>query len=184
MRKVVQLTGFLLLTIVLSSFVLHKDSVSAEDWGKNVKWYTWEEAVEANKKEKKKFFVDVYTDWCGWCKRMDKATFEDPQVAAYLNKNFYPIKLDAEQKEDINFDGHTFKFRKGGRRGIHEFANLLLDGQLSYPSIVFLDENVHRIMISKGFKKKDDFMVEAEFVVDGHYKNTSLNSYKAKKNKP
>ncbi len=106
-----------------------------------VKWYTWEEAVEASKKERRKVFVDVYTEWCGWCKKMDKTTFSDPKVVAYLNKYYYPIKLDAEQTEDILFQGKTFKFIPSGRKGYHELAAALLDGKLSFPTVIFLNED-------------------------------------------
>lgn len=182
MRKVFPFFLFLALGLVLSSFVLHKEKTeTAETAEKNVKWYTWEEAVEANKKKKKKFFVDIYTDWCGWCKRMDKATFEDPAVAAILNRDFYPIKLDAEQKADIIFNGHTFKWVNAGRKGIHELAYSLLDGKMSYPSLVFLDENVDRIMISKGFKSKADFLPELDYIKDGHYSKVSLDKFKQTK---
>jgi uncharacterized protein YyaL (SSP411 family) len=60
-----------------------------------VKWLTWEDAVTLSKKEPRKFFVDVYTDWCGWCKKMDKMTFDNPAVATYLNANYYPINFNA-----------------------------------------------------------------------------------------
>ena len=171
--------------MVLSSFTDINKSVEKEAVvGKNVKWYTWDEAVQANKKEKKKFFVDIYTNWCGWCKRMDAQTFEEAEVAAYLNKHFYPIKLDAEQKADILYKGTTFKWVNSGRNGIHELAYSLLDGQLSYPSLVFLTEKEERIMISKGFKQKDDFMKELKFIEEEHYTKTSLESYKANGAKP
>ena len=64
--------------------------------GSGVKWLTFEEAVEKSKTEKRKIFIDVYTDWCGWCKVMDKNTFNDPEVAKLLNEKFYPVKFNAE----------------------------------------------------------------------------------------
>ena len=184
MKKIFQISLVLFCAIGLASFTYVNKTVEENTVGKNVKWYTWDEAVEANKTEKKKFFVDIYTDWCGWCKRMDAQTFEEPEVAAYLNKHFYPIKLDAEQKEDIIYGGYTFKWVKGGRRGVHELAYSLLDGSMSYPSLVFLTEKEERIMISKGFKKKDDFMKEMKYIEEEHYKNTSLNDYKTNGAKP
>lgn len=69
-----------------------------------VKWMTFEQAVERTKTEKRKIFIDVYTDWCGWCKVMDKNTFADPAVAKLLNEKFYPVKFDAEQTADVVLD--------------------------------------------------------------------------------
>src|ERR671918_265399 len=75
-----------------------------------VNWMTFEEAVERSKTEKRKIFIDVYTDWCGWCKVMDKKTFSEPAVAKLLNEKYYPVKFNAEQREDVLFRGATFKF--------------------------------------------------------------------------
>ena len=82
-----------------------------------IKWYTWEEAYELNQTAPKKVFIDLYTDWCGWCKKMDKETFTDPAVVKFINENFYAVKFDAEQEKDIVFNEKTFTFIKSGRRG-------------------------------------------------------------------
>jgi uncharacterized protein YyaL (SSP411 family) len=71
-----------------------------------VKWMTFEQAVEKSKIQKKKIFIDVFTDWCGWCKVMDKNTFSEAQVAKILNEDFYPVKFNAEQREDIQFKAY------------------------------------------------------------------------------
>lgn len=144
-----------------------------------LKWYTWEEAMEAMKTNKKKIIVDVYTDWCGWCKVMDKKTFSDPKVAEYLKANFYPVKLDAEGKKDITHEGHTFKYMANvGRGGVHELAASLLDNRLGYPTVVFLDENMARISISPGFKEAPDFLQEITFIAEGHYKTKTFDAWK------
>lgn len=73
-----------------------------------IKWFTINDAYQAYLKNPKPFYIDVYTDWCGWCKRMDQTTFKDPELANYLNNFFYPIKFDAESKEPVNFGGRTY----------------------------------------------------------------------------
>ncbi len=142
-----------------------------------IKWYTWEEAVAANAKQPKKLFVDVYTDWCGWCKRMDATTFADPAVAAYINENFYAVKLNAEQREDINYDNQVLRYREAGRRGIHELAYALLDGRLSYPSYVYLNEKEERITISPGFKEPAALMKELKYIAEDHFKTTKFEDF-------
>src|SRR5690606_154337 len=69
----------------------------------DIQWMSWEEAVNRSQSDRdpKKLFVDVYTDWCGWCKKMDKDTFQNPEVAKYMQANFYMVKLDGEGKEPI-----------------------------------------------------------------------------------
>lgn len=144
-----------------------------------LKWYTWEEAVELNKTNPKKIFVDVYTDWCGWCKRMDKSTFSDSTVAAYMAANFYPVKLNAEQKADIQFNGQTFKYMDGGNgRGVHTLAYSLLEGQMGYPSFVYLNEKYERIMISPGYKEPADIIKELKFASEEHYTRTTWEKYR------
>lgn len=144
-----------------------------------VAWMSWEEAVEkANSDARpKKMFIDVYTDWCGWCKKMDRDTFQDPEVAAYMSENYYMVKLDAEQKEPIAFAGKTYNFVPSGRRGYHQLAAALLRGQMSYPTVVFLDENLKMLSPVPGYKKPDEFLKIARYFGDDIYQDTTWEAY-------
>ncbi len=145
-----------------------------------IKWVTWQEAIRLNKKHPRKIMVDLYTDWCGWCKKMDKSTFVDPVVVNYVNENFYAVKFDAEQRGTLQYRGHSFQFKSdAGRRGAHELAIALLDGRMSYPSMVYLDEKQDRIAISPGFKPGDQLMIELRFAAQNHYKVQEFAAYKA-----
>ena len=104
---------------------------------------------------------------------MDKNTFNNPEIAQYLNKNFYPVKFNAEQKEDIEFNSSTFKFVPSGRRGYHQLAVALLNNKLSYPTVVFLDENFAMIQPLPGYQKPDQFEKVIKFIGGDHFKNTS-----------
>ena len=146
--------------------------------GQPVTWYTFEEAIELNITEPRKIMIDVYTDWCSWCKVMDKSTFSDSIVSRYLSEAYYPVKLNAEQKEDIVFKDDTFKFVAQGARGYHELAAALLNNQMSYPSVVFLDENIQIIHVQKGFVKPQPFDEIIKFIGGDHYKTTTWEIWK------
>ncbi len=151
---------------------------SASSAPDQISWMTWEEAVKANEKAPKKFFIDFYTDWCGWCKRMDATTFTDKGVVDYVNKNFYAVKFNAEQKEDVVFQGTTFKFQPNGRRGYHKLAYELLNGRLGYPSYVYLTPKYERILISPGYKGAPDLQKELKFVAEDHYNTTTWDQFR------
>lgn len=152
--------------------------------GAAVKWMTFEEAVQKSKVEKRKIFIDVYTDWCGWCKVMDKNTFHDPQVAKLLNEKFYAVKFNAEQRADVVFNGTTFKFIPYGDRGTHQFAAALLNNQLSYPTVVFLDEDFRMIAPLPGYRQAPEFHKIAAFIGGDYYKTQKLEEWEAQYKSP
>jgi len=173
MRKIALST--LILAVVATAALSFRNPPSEP-----LKWYTWEEAVELNKTKPKKIVVDVFTNWCGWCKKMDKGAFADPAVMAYLSANFYPVKLNAEQREEIKFNDETFGYvaNDNGRGGVHSLAYALLDGQMGYPTLVYLNEKYERIMISPGFKETPDLMKELRFAAEEFYNKTTWEKYK------
>ncbi|MGB5821625.1 MAG: DUF255 domain-containing protein [Saonia sp.] len=144
-----------------------------------VEWLTWEEAVAKAETDKapKKIFIDVYTDWCGWCKKMDKDTFQNTEVAAYMAKNFYMVKMDGEGKEPIVYKGKTYKFVPSGRKGYHEFAATLMQGRMSYPTVIFLDEKQQMLSPVPGYQKPDPFLKIARYFGDNIYMKKDWKTY-------
>jgi len=140
--------------IFISFILLASTGLFAQD---QINWYTWDEGMSKAQEEDKKFIIDMYTDWCGWCKRMDKVTFQNPAIAAYINENYIAIKFNAEQKGEINFKGTSFKFIDSGRRGYHALAAQLTNGKLSYPTVIFLDEEQEVIQSLPGFLDAETF---------------------------
>ncbi len=144
-----------------------------------IQWMSIEEAYELTLTEEnpKKIFIDVYTDWCGWCKRMDKATFQNEEVAAYMNAHYYNVKFDAEQKESIEMLGNTFEFVPQGSRGYHELAAALLNGKMSYPTVVFMNAKFEMLSPVPGYQEPTGFMQVARFFGDDIYKDQSWQDY-------
>ena len=147
-----------------------------------VQWMTLEEALEKSKTEKKKIFIDVFTDWCGWCKRMDESTFVDPAVADYLNNNYYPVKFNAEQQQDIVFNNKTYHFRKNGARGYHELAAEWLNNRLSFPTVVFLDETQNVIQSIPTYLEAPKLETILNYFGTNSHKTTPWETYEKKFN--
>ena len=142
-----------------------------------IQWISWDEAQTKMAEEPKSMFVDMYTDWCGWCKRMDATTFKDASVVEYINENYYAVKFNAEQKEAITYAGHEFVFVQQGRRGYHQLAHSMLNGRMGYPAFVYFNQEMERIMISPGYKKADQILGELEYASEGKYQTMNLDEY-------
>lgn len=131
--------------LLISGMTLHAQE--------SINWLQWEEAMKTSEKPTgKKYIVDLYTDWCGWCKKMDLTTFRNPIITQIIDNYYVPIKFNAEGREDIRYNDKVYSFTKGGRRGYHRLAAELTKGRLSYPTLVFMDENANVIQAIPGYQ--------------------------------
>jgi len=137
--------------IALLLFALNVLADSGPGDGNNrkneIEWLTIEEAQQRVEAEPRKVFVDVYTDWCGWCKRMDKTTFQDEDVVSYVNENFYAVKLDAEGAEKVMFNGQEFTEQSLARAMRVS----------SFPTLVFFTADFQTFQPVPGYRKADEF---------------------------
>lgn len=172
-----RITILLFVTAVAFAGTSFRKAEKAGEGESLVKWYTIEEAVKLCKKEPRKIFMDVYTGWCGWCKVMDKNTFNNPTIAAYMNKNYYPVKFDAETRDTINFNGQQFINDGPPGRGTHQFAAVVLQNRLSYPSFVFIDEKQLNFTIMQGYHKPEEFEPYLHYYAEDRQKTMDYPSY-------
>ncbi|WP_461065116.1 thioredoxin family protein [Spirosoma horti] len=149
------------------------------DEPKHIKWLTIQEAYALTQKKPKKFVVDVYTDWCGWCKVMDRETFSKPAIVDYVNQNYYAVRFNAEQTGDVTLGNQTFKYISGGSRGVHELAAALLKNQMSYPTTVFLDEKFNLIQPIPGYLEPRTFHQIITYFGKNYHQKEPFDQYKA-----
>lgn len=185
-KKILPVLTFIVI-LFLTESVFSQESVSQQKDNKNknaaktdkIKWYSFEEAYKINKKKPRKIFIDVFTEWCGWCKKMDAETFTNPVIVKYMNKNFYCVKFDAERKDTLIIDGVTFvNPNPNGRRTTHQLAVELLKGKMSYPSYVFLNEKSQWLTVVPGYQQARDFESVIHYFGDDAYQKTPWEDYK------
>ena len=124
----------------------------------HVEWISIEEAQKRSEKEPRRIFIDFTTSWCGWCKVMDKNTFSNPVIAAYMNKNYYCVSFNAETTDTITFNGQQFFNRNPGvQRSPHDFAIAVLRGQMSYPSYGIFNKARSSVSILQGYMAPEQF---------------------------
>lgn len=179
LKKIFLSLTVLLVTLAFLSFT--NPSLFFPDEGSHaVRWYTFGEAVEAQKKEPRIIMVDVYTNWCGPCKAMSNFTFGHPIIAKYLNENFYPVKFNAETRDTVRFNNYYFVNQNPPetRRPVHDFALSILDKKMVYPSIVFVDTNIQRLQVITGFYQPKEFEPIVKFFGSDSYKTIKYEDYK------
>lgn len=145
MNKAIYTLALLVTLVSFSSFTDIPSKTATEP--ETINWLTLEEAQALSEKEPRKIIMDVYTDWCGWCKKMDKTTFADEKVAKFVNEHFYAVKLKADSDAKLNFKGQEFTNA--------EFARALrISG---YPTVVFFAENFSKFQPVSGYRQADEF---------------------------
>jgi thioredoxin-related protein len=138
--------------VILLTFCLATVYINAQE----INWVTLEEAVALQKKNPKKIMMDVYTKWCGPCKRLDRDTFQNKDVANYVNQHYYAVKFNGEGNDEISFKERKFSnpgynpAKANSRNSAHELTRFY--GIRSYPTIVFLDENLEFLAPIRGYK--------------------------------
>ena len=163
--------------LLLFLFTITVLTVQAQE----INWVTMDEALAAQQESPRKIVVDVYADWCGPCKMMDRNTFSNADVIEYINENYYAVKFDAEGDEVVNYQGQQFTNPgyvegKRGRNATHEFSMALQ--VRGYPSMVYFDEQGELIQAIPGYQTPQQLEVFLKMIGSDDYKEvTSAESW-------
>jgi Thioredoxin-related protein len=130
-------------------------------------WNSFETGMKKAQTSKKKILIDVYTDWCSWCTKMDKEVYTDPKVREYLSKNFVIVKLNAEGNETVHFKGQAFSP-----------AELAAEfGVTGYPATLFLKDDSDPITLLPGYMEAPMFLHVLSFIAENHYEKKQFDEY-------
>lgn len=142
-------------------------SMSTADLKSGFEWRNVNDALEAAPKQNRKIILDVYTDWCGWCKRMDKDTYADSAVAAYIGEHYIASKMNPEKEGKVKFDNREFTQAEFG-------AAMEIRG---YPATAFFNEKGELLTVVGGYIKPKEFLTILKFFGEDAYKTTTWEDY-------
>jgi thioredoxin-related protein len=121
-------------------------------------WKAWDQGLEEAKASGRPVVVDVYTDWCGWCRRMDAQVYGRPEIRDYLRANFVMVKLDAEAADAARYEGKAFTSRSLAARF----------GVSGYPTTIFLRPGGEHLVSVPGYVAPDRFLLVLRYIGEGH----------------
>lgn len=171
-----QIIGILIIFTTILNYTFSQTDVKTDVT--SIHWYSFEEAVALNKQHPRKMFIDIYTNWCGWCKHMDSTTFKHPYIINYIQNQYYPVKLNAEYKDTIRFEQYVFvNPTPNQNRSAHQLAISLLNGKMGYPSYVFMDEKYQILTVLSGYQKAQGLEPVLKFFADNIYVQTKWEDY-------
>jgi thioredoxin-related protein len=148
---------------------------------KGIQWMSFKEALQKSATNPKKIYMDIYTGWCGWCKKMDASTFTDPAVIKFMNDNYYAVKLDAETKDTIVYKDKKYAFVPAYKA--NEIAAYLLNGQMGYPTSVYLDEHQNPITAVPGYNSPEQLLPILKYFAGDFYKTKKFEDFQKDGNK-
>ncbi|NVO02767.1 MAG: DUF255 domain-containing protein [Bacteroidetes bacterium] len=119
---------------------INRDTTAVKSFKDNVNWIPMQDALTKSKTTPKKIYLDIYNDWKTSCNMMRVATYNNPVIADYLNKNFYPVRFNCISKDTINIGGQIF-INENKDHPFHQMAVAMLDGKMAFPALLIFDEN-------------------------------------------
>lgn len=139
-------------TLFAITLLLLFGSFSAANDTPELKWLEWNTGYPLAKKQNKIILVDAYTDWCGWCKKMDRDTYTNSDVIKALNKDFIVIKFNPELENIVyELDGNKISGRE-------LYGQLTQGKSTGFPTTYFIQPNKKQIQIAAGYLAPNDFM--------------------------
>lgn len=141
------------LTLMLTLYSGTVQASSAQDGG--IQWLSYAEGRQQGEAQNKKVFLVFNADWCRYCLQMEKETFQNPTIIAYVNRNFVPVSVNSDKQQDIA--------TKYNVRGL--------------PSTWFISENGDRIGNRPGYIASDEMLKILKYIGTDSYLSMSFKTF-------
>lgn len=165
---IIALCAFFFIPLTLRAGDDHDSSGSK----KSLQWRTFNVGFAEAKKTGKKVLVDVFTDWCVWCKRLDKNVYGDPKIADYLNDHYITVKINPETNSTVTFRDTAYSAA--------QFAQGF--GVTGYPTIIFFEPDGQPIDRLGGYVDATRFLPIIQFIGEDYFKTMTWEDFQKKQN--
>ena len=125
-----------------------------------IEWLSYDEGLLKAKKEGKHLFVDFTAKSCGWCRKMEKTTFVEPEIVKLLNNDFVAVKVWGDSKNELNIDGYKITERNLTTKDFKVRG---------YPTFWFLDPAGAKLGAVSGYQPATNLKSYLEYVKDKKY---------------
>ena len=156
-------------------FIMCSSAITRTSVKEKIQWLTIAEVNDKMKNEPRPVLIDLYTNWCYWCKVMDKKTYNNNKVIAYINENFYAIKLNAESREPIEWGNKKYIYN--ARNKVNDFALYLTNGQLGFPTTVIFPQIEKEPAAVPGFMAPKEMEGILKYFGEGSYKTQNYQEF-------
>jgi len=169
-------TLFVLLQLITFSFQVNcvsGNETPDKNKSSEIDWHTFDQGMKAAKKQEKVLVVDFYTDWCHWCKVMDKETYGNPEVVDYVKKNVVMAKINAETNEKFEYRGKSYAGRE----------LTMMFGVRGFPATAFFTQSGDLITVISGYIPADRFNVIVKYLAEGWYEKMKFEDFEKQHSK-
>lgn len=142
-----------------------------------IKWKPVDNLAHVKAVSDKLYFIYFYYNDCRWCKELETTTFLNDYTARFINQKFHAYKINAVSEDRIEFNDKIYRDVKVGKYDFNELAVSLLNGKMSFPAMIILDEKLQKIGVHQNYYNVDDFHMILAYYAGGHYKTTLFRHY-------
>ena len=142
-----------------------------------ISWLSLNEVNLKLKTETRPVLIDLFTNWCYWCKVMDKKTYNNSKVTSYINEHFYAVKLDAESREALAWNNKDYRYNP--KTKLNDFTMYVTRGQPGFPTTVIFPEMKLEPASIPGFMNPKEIEAILKYFGEGSYRSESFQEFSA-----
>jgi thioredoxin-related protein len=141
---------------------------SEEKKSTGIVWHRYDDGLKMARENGKHILVNFTAKWCGYCGKMNRTTFSNPEVVKMLSEDFVTIKVHGDSKKELNIDGYKITERKLALNEYHVRG---------YPAYWFLKSDGKRLGVLPGYRAANEFLEVLYFMKAGLYDKMTFDEY-------